>query len=431
MPWSEIHAGSVLEPVFALAARSLRRRRGACGSSAQSLVFATLIPARGFGAAFADFFPGHEAGDVAARTGTEPNGHLAAAQPSACWELDLRQLEWRLSFAGRVGKWRQIAGRHRGRAPVSLWATPERAMALSYEEAVTQLFQAAHERFVAERKRLAAELKAAGDKVLAARLSDLNRPPLSAWAVNQLWWHAQPAFEQLFAVAARQRAGDREAAGAHRQKLAELRARAAELLRGAGHPATESTLRRVTMTLAALAAAGGFAPDSPGALTADRDPPGFEAVMASDASEPAAQTEPEPERPEASPSVERAAKAREKTEGRKAEQGRVEREAAERKAAERKKAEREQAQRLEEQRRREEELERRRVQAERARREAERARLNKALRDARAEVDSRAQVLARQREALTAAEQSLREATDAAEAAEARVQAFEAEAAEK
>jgi hypothetical protein len=296
-------------------------------------------------------------------------------------------------------------------------------MALSYEEAVTQLFQAAHEQFVAERKRLAAELKAAGDKAPAARLLGLNRPPISAWAVNQLWWQAQPAFEQLFAVAARQRAGDREAAGAHRQKLSELRARAAELLKAAGHPATESTLRRVTMTLAALAAAGGFAPDSPGALTADRDPPGFETAMAGNASQPAAREAPQPGRPEAKPSAKDTGKTREKTERGKTEPGRAERE-----KAEREKAEREKAERLEDARRREaEELERRREKAERARREAERQRLRTVLKDARAEVDSRARALARQREALTAAEQALLEATDAADAADAHLQAFEAE----
>src|SRR5690349_11150689 len=153
-------------------------------------------------------------------------------------------------------------------------------MATSYEQAISELFQAPHERFVAERKRLSSELKAAGDKAGATRLSGLARPPVSAWAVNQLWWHARAELEQLFRAAAQQRAGERSAAAAHRQKLAELRARAGELLQGAGHAATEATLRRVTMTLAALAAAGNFEPDAPGALTADRDPPGFEAAFA-------------------------------------------------------------------------------------------------------------------------------------------------------
>jgi hypothetical protein len=39
-------------------------------------------------------------------------------------------------------------------------------------------------------------------------------------------------------------------------------------------------LRRVTTTLSALAASGGFAPDAEGALLEDRDPPGFEVLGA-------------------------------------------------------------------------------------------------------------------------------------------------------
>jgi hypothetical protein len=38
---------------------------------------------------------------------------------------------------------------------------------------------------VAERRQLAGELKAAGDKD-AAKLAKLARPPISAWAVDQL-----------------------------------------------------------------------------------------------------------------------------------------------------------------------------------------------------------------------------------------------------
>jgi hypothetical protein len=45
----------------------------------------------------------------------------------------------------------------------------------------------------------------------------------------------------------------------------------------AGHAASEATLRRVSNTLAALAAAGGFEPDAPGTLASDREAPGFDA----------------------------------------------------------------------------------------------------------------------------------------------------------
>jgi hypothetical protein len=149
---------------------------------------------------------------------------------------------------------------------------------MRYEDAVESLFQAPHEQFVAERKRLAGELKAAGDKDGAARLGKLARPPISAWVVDQLWWRERGAFEALFDTAERIRGGEPGATAAHREALARLRSHAAQILADAQHAASEATLRRVTQTLSALAAAGDWAPDAPGALSAYRDPPGFEAI---------------------------------------------------------------------------------------------------------------------------------------------------------
>jgi hypothetical protein len=140
------------------------------------------------------------------------------------------------------------------------------------------LYQAPLSEFVAERKRLSAELKAAGDKDGAARLAKLPRPTASAWTVNQLWWHEQQAFEELLQAAAAVKIGDREAGARHKAALNRLKELATELLQASGNAATETTLRRVTTTLSAIAASGGFAPDAPGTLGADRDPPGFEAL---------------------------------------------------------------------------------------------------------------------------------------------------------
>jgi hypothetical protein len=148
----------------------------------------------------------------------------------------------------------------------------------SYADAVAALYQAPLEGFVAERKRLAGELKGAGDTAGAARLAKLARPPISAWAVNLLWWQARELFESLLASAERIREGNLGASREHRDALGKLRARAAELLAGAGHAAPDATLRRITTTLSTLAAGGGFDPDPPGALSADRDPAGFAAV---------------------------------------------------------------------------------------------------------------------------------------------------------
>jgi hypothetical protein len=149
---------------------------------------------------------------------------------------------------------------------------------MRYDDAVASLFQVPLDRFVTERKRLAGELKAAGDKPGAAKLAKLARPPISAWVVDQLWWRHRAAFDALLETAQRLRDGKLDAMAAHREAIAKLRAHAAHVLADAEHGATEATLRRVTQTLSALAATGGWEPDLPGALSADRDPPGFEAI---------------------------------------------------------------------------------------------------------------------------------------------------------
>jgi len=173
---------------------------------------------------------------------------------------------------------------------------------MSHDEALTALFQAPHESFVAERKRLAAELRAAGDKTGAAALMKVNRPALSVWVVNQLWWKHRDPFLLLLGAAKRVKAGELTATAQHRDALNALREKAAQVLTEAGHAAPEATLRRVTTTLSALAASGGFEPDPEGALREDRDPPGFEvmgAVPAGAVWSPAAPPAPPEEKKEA------------------------------------------------------------------------------------------------------------------------------------
>jgi hypothetical protein len=166
-----------------------------------------------------------------------------------------------------------------------------------YDDALQELYQAPLAQFVAERKRLASTLRAAGDRAEATALLARRRPSLSAWVVNQLYWHARDAFDAMLATAARLRAGDVSAQPAHRDALADLRARAARFLGDAGHPASEPTLRRVISTLSALAAIGGFAPDPAGALVEDRDAPGFEAAgLIVESGAPSSESHPEPMR---------------------------------------------------------------------------------------------------------------------------------------
>lgn len=243
-----------------------------------------------------------------------------------------------------------------------------------YDEAVATLYRAPLADFVAERKRLAGELKAAGHKDEAARLGKLVRPPVSAWVVNQLWWRKREGFEALLAAAARVKAGDREASQEHRQALGQLRDVAAELLRESGNAASEPTLRRVTTTLSAVAASGGFAPDAPGALSADRHPPGFETLGFGAATAPGATAK----REDAAPN------------GAEHDTRHRAQEVARERAAEAEK--------------------RRAEEAERQRRLAERERLSALLREATAQRDSRQRELSRLLRETEAAEQSLKEA---------------------
>lgn len=147
-----------------------------------------------------------------------------------------------------------------------------------FDTAIAELYRAPLGDFVALRKRLSAELKAAGDARAAGRLAKLARPPVSVWAVNQLWWHERAAFDALIEAAVLVKSGDRDASKQHREALAQLKQKATALLQSTGNAASEVTLRRVTTTLSALAASGSFDPDPAGALSADRDPPGFEAL---------------------------------------------------------------------------------------------------------------------------------------------------------
>jgi hypothetical protein len=249
-------------------------------------------------------------------------------------------------------------------------------MGSSYERALEGLFRAPLASFVAERKRLAAELKLEGDTAGAARLAKMARPTLSAWVVNQLWWTEREMFERLLRSAAALRVGDADALAAHRTVLAELRERASELLSVDGKSPNESMLRRVSTTLAALAASGGFEPDLPGTLSADRDPPGFDAAFSmletqGDAS------------PKERASVSKAADSED--------------------AAKHAEAERDlQSKRAE--------AERKRLEAEKKRLDAERTRLSAAVDRQEREVTAREGDVARLRDELASAERRLEEA---------------------
>jgi hypothetical protein len=145
---------------------------------------------------------------------------------------------------------------------------------MKFEDARRALYQAPLAEFVKERKRLADDLRAAGETKPAAKLRTLPRPSVSAWATNQVYWHARDVFDEMLAAAKKLKHNDLTATAAHRDAITKLRQRAEAMLTDAGHSATSATLHKVTTNLAAISVHG-FFPDEPGELTSDRDAPGF------------------------------------------------------------------------------------------------------------------------------------------------------------
>lgn len=156
------------------------------------------------------------------------------------------------------------------------------------EDEIDALFTLSLAEFTSARNTLAARLKKEGRSNEADRVKLLSKPPVSAWAVNQLYWSYRDEFEQLMATGKRfhtaqasrsaaKVANMRDSLEARRQSLVELSELAAALLQDAGHNASQDTLHRITTTLEALSAYA-LLPDgpTPGRLTQDVDPPSFE-----------------------------------------------------------------------------------------------------------------------------------------------------------
>jgi hypothetical protein len=157
---------------------------------------------------------------------------------------------------------------------------------------VDRLFQLPLAEFTAARNALAARLKKAGRAEDADRVKALLKPPVSAWAVNQVYWRHRKAFDRLIAAGERfRKAQAAQLAGKsadmrapfdeRRTAVSELTGLATAVLREGDHALAPDTLRRVTTTLEALATYGEH-PGKPeaGRLTDDLDPPGFEALTA-------------------------------------------------------------------------------------------------------------------------------------------------------
>ncbi|HSQ20706.1 MAG TPA: hypothetical protein VLR92_10070 [Blastocatellia bacterium] len=156
-----------------------------------------------------------------------------------------------------------------------------------FEEDVDALFSLPLAEFTGARNALAARLKKAGHGDEGNRVKALVKPSISAWGVNQLYWHHREAFDQLIstgqsfrkAQTARKVADIHEALDARREALSHLTDLATTLLRDSGHNPSPETERRITSTLEALSVYSSLPGGPPsGRLTQDVDPPGFDSL---------------------------------------------------------------------------------------------------------------------------------------------------------
>lgn len=165
---------------------------------------------------------------------------------------------------------------------------------MAQEQEIDRLFQLPLGEFTAARNALA---KSAGKD--GASIRELSKPPLAAWAVNQLYWQDRDTFETLVDAATEMRrahkaviegkAGDLRTAGREHEIALEAAVKSTlSILEDSGTAVTEATRQSILNTLRALPA-----DEAPGRLTKTLAPGGFEmlAGIAPAAARPARQRE--------------------------------------------------------------------------------------------------------------------------------------------
>jgi hypothetical protein len=158
------------------------------------------------------------------------------------------------------------------------------------EAEVDGLFKLPLAEFTGARNDLATRLKREGRADDSNLVKALAKPSISAWAVNQLHWKHREAFDRLLSTSQRFRQSQashlvarmadlRGSLDARGEAVSHLSDLATELLREAGHNPTPDTIHRITTTLEALSAHTTPADGpTPGRLSQDVDPPGFESL---------------------------------------------------------------------------------------------------------------------------------------------------------
>jgi hypothetical protein len=148
------------------------------------------------------------------------------------------------------------------------------------DTAIGHLYAGPLDAFTAARNALAKT--AAGDD--RARVKALEKPTLVAWTVNQVYWHARPAYDRVMKAGGALRRAQidalqgkksdvREATAAHRDAIAAAVKEAGRLADAVGSHPTPDALAR-TFEAISLAAD----PPPPGRLVEAVQPSGFEAL---------------------------------------------------------------------------------------------------------------------------------------------------------
>jgi len=259
------------------------------------------------------------------------------------------------------------------------------------ESDLDRLFQLPPEEFTAARNDLVR--RGGGD---AAALRRLRKPPVAAWAVNQLYWKRRATYTALIDAAADLRRthkavlggrqGDlRAATKAHDAALDTAIKTTMKLLREGGHPASDATRQAIVSTLRALPA---DAP--PGRLEHVLQPGGFEMLSGMTVRGRASPAAPKPPAPKASAASKRS---HEEPDGR-AEKQRIARQREAAAAAAHARREAEQAAR--------------RAEFERARAAREVEKADARVEEARADLDRAREALAKAQAAAAAARRGLK-----------------------
>jgi len=142
---------------------------------------------------------------------------------------------------------------------------------MTLDDAVAELLAGPLNEFTNARNAKVKELKASGQRELAAEVAGLKKPPVAVWAVNQLARGNKPILERLRragegvvqaqsgAVSGRKNAAPelRSASEALQRELEAAMREAGDVLRGGEHAADEATLRRVQEMLRLAAVSGG------------------------------------------------------------------------------------------------------------------------------------------------------------------------------